>query len=224
MEHHDERVLSGIARKYPQLVLNFFKARLDRQERGEGEKHYEAVPYHMMELGKLLAKEPKQVVQAARSWYSSGGSLFAYTGGRLLQNIFPSITKDYEAELLPLVQGGVDDDIDFVLSLLRAYRGGLFLHGLCKSLIDVLPVGDKRIGQVRIILDSTGVVAGEFGMVDAYQRKKDEIQSWLSDSRPKVRAFAEAHVRALDQEIAAEQRRSETEYELRRREWTEGNA
>ncbi|MGY8682908.1 RelA/SpoT domain-containing protein [Bradyrhizobium sp. UFLA05-153] len=71
VDHHDERVLSAIARRYPQLVLNFLKARLDREERGEGEGRYEAVPYHMVDLGKLLAQEPKQVVQAAQSWYSS---------------------------------------------------------------------------------------------------------------------------------------------------------
>ncbi|MGY8682909.1 hypothetical protein Q2941_34825 [Bradyrhizobium sp. UFLA05-153] len=123
--------------------------------------------------------------------------------------------------MLALVERGVDDDINFVLSLLRAYSGGTFLHDLCKSLIGVLPDGDKRIGQVQMILDSTGVVRGEFGMVQAYQRKKDEIQPWLSDSRPKVRAFAEAHIRALDREIASEQRRSEAEYELRRRDWPE---
>lgn len=39
--------------------------------------------------------------------------------------------------------------------------------------------------------------------------------------RPEYRTFAKTHIRALDRAAAAEQRRSETEYELRRLEWPE---
>ena len=51
--------------------------------------------------------------------------------------------------------------------------------------------------------------------------QKKEVQSWFSDPRPKVRTFAEKYSRALERSIAAEQRRSEGDYEMRRREWTE---
>ena len=214
VEHHDERVLCAVAGKHPECVLSFFKARMDHNEDGETEERYEAVPYHMVDLGKVLARHPKVVLRSARSWYSSGDSLFTFTGGRLLQNIFPELTQEYEAELLELVRGGVEDDVNFVLSLLGSYRGGVFLYELCKALIEGLPEVDKRIRQIGAILDSTGVVSGEFGMVEVYQRKKEEMQSWHTDPRSKVRAFANAHIPALDRSIAAEQRRSETDYEL----------
>ncbi|MGB6795528.1 MAG: hypothetical protein WBE48_02865 [Xanthobacteraceae bacterium] len=58
-------------------------------------------------------------------------------------------------------------------------------------------------------------------LLEAYQRKKEELAPWLADERPKVRAFAERYIRTLDRSIAAEQRRSEADYELRRREWPE---
>jgi hypothetical protein len=185
LEHPGERVLCAVATRYPRLVLKFFKARVDRKENDEAEKGYEAVPYHMAELAKVLAQDAKLVLQVARSWYSSGDNLFTYTGGRLLQNIFPELTQEYEAELLALVRGGAEDDINFVLCLLGSYRGGTFLHELCKALIEGLPEGDRRVGQVGVILDSTGVVSGQFGMVEAYQRKKAEMRSWLSDPRSK---------------------------------------
>jgi hypothetical protein len=53
------------------------------------------------------------------------------------------------------------------------------------------------------------VVSGELGVVQAYQAKKAEMTSWLSDTDTKIRAFAERYVRLLDRQIAAEQRRSE---------------
>ena|SRR5260370_42025547 len=116
---------------------------------------------------------------------------------------------------------GTEDDINFVLSVLASYRGTSSLQELCKALVEAFPEGDRRIRQVEMIFDSTGVVTGEFGMVQAYHRKKEEMQTWLHDSRAKVRAFAEAHIRSLDRTIAAEQRRSETDHEMRRMEWPE---
>jgi hypothetical protein len=58
-------------------------------------------------------------------------------------------------------------------------------------------------------------------MVEAYQSKKNEMEGWLTDPRPAVRDFAEKYQRSLDRSIAAEQRRSETDYEMRRRDWPE---
>jgi len=60
-------------------------------------------------------------------------------------------------------------------------------------------------------------VSGEFGFVEAYLRKKQEMTDWLSDTDANVRAFAESYVRYLDRLIAAEQRRSEEDIEMRRR-------
>jgi hypothetical protein len=56
-------------------------------------------------------------------------------------------------------------------------------------------------------------------MREAYQRKKAEIQPWLTDPRPRVKAFAEAHDRMPDRMIAAEQRRSEEDLEARKRQY-----
>jgi ppGpp synthetase/RelA/SpoT-type nucleotidyltranferase len=221
IEHHDQWVLRVIAEKYPGLVWRLFKTRMDREAGGNIEGRYEPVPYEMRELVKPLARDARLGVQIVRPWYSRDDHLFTYTGGRLVHNVFPTFTNEFEGELLTLVRSGASEDIDFVLSILRSYQGGQFLHEVCKELIEALPDDDKRVGQVEVVLDGTGVVSGQFGMVHAFQGKKEEVQSWLSDPRAKVRAFAEKYVRSLDRRIAAEQRQSETDYELRRREWPE---
>jgi hypothetical protein len=56
---------------------------------------------------------------------------------------------------------------------------------------------------VEIILQSTGVVAGEFGFVEACTKKKQEMAAWLTDHDARVRAFAESYMRLLDRRIAA---------------------
>jgi len=49
---------------------------------------------------------------------------------------------------------------------------------------------NKKPGQVEVILESEGIVAGvsgRFGTVPVYQEKKKKTQNWLTDERPSVR-------------------------------------
>ena len=223
IDHHDEWILRDIAKHHSRVVLQFFKDRIDREAAHESEERYEAVPFQMNELGRPLAANATLAVQMVRSWYIPGDHLFEFTGGRLLQNIFPAFSPEFEAALLALTRTGNDDDLNFVLKVLRSYDGEQFLNEVSKGVIEALPEEDKRLDEVEIILEATGVVSGRFGMVQAYQRKKEETNSWLTDARAKVRAFAERYQRTLDRSIAAEQRRSEADYELSRREWQEEN-
>jgi hypothetical protein len=72
------------------------------------------------------------------------------------------------------------------------------------------------MSRIEIALQSTGVVSGEFGFVDAYRRKKHEIAAWSTEARPKVVAFATRYMDQLDRRMAYEQRQAEQQKELRR--------
>jgi hypothetical protein len=220
MDHHDERALLAIATAHPRIVWLFFKDRIEGEKAKAGGDRYEAVPFQLRELKSALARDPGLAIDVVRPWFTSGDNLFTYRGGKLLHNVFPTPTGDFEEGLIRLVRGGDTDDIGFVLSILHSYReGGTCLHNVCKELIERLPADDKLVGEIETVLESTGVVMGEFGFVDAFQRKREEMEPWLSDPRQKVREFAEKYRRSLERRIASEQRRSESDHELRRREW-----
>jgi ppGpp synthetase/RelA/SpoT-type nucleotidyltranferase len=221
IEHHDEWILREVAGRYPAIVWQLFKTRLDRGRNDDSETRYEPVPFQMTELNEPLAQDAALAIRSVRSWYTPGDHMFQFTGGRLLHNVFPAFTPEFETELVNLVRGANSDDIDFAVSILRSYDGGKFLHEVCKAVVDALPDDDEQLNEIEIILQSTGVVSGEFGMVQAYQGRKEEVQDWLTDPRPKVRAFGERYQRTLDRAIAAEQRRSESNHELRRMDWEE---
>jgi hypothetical protein len=70
---------------------------------------------------------------------------------------------------------------------------------------------------VRISIDNTGVVSGEFGLADAWRVSKESLRHWLTDERQVVKAFAEKHIAELDRMIAEEWRRVEAEREMRNR-------
>jgi hypothetical protein len=171
-ESNDEWFLRVIAAKFPALIWRFFKNRMDRKTAGEVGDGYQPIPFDMRELAQPLGREPKLAVQSVRSWYSNGDRIFAYSGGRLLHNVFSTFTEGFEAELLALVRSGNGADINFVLSVLRSYQGGSFLHAVSRELVEALPQSDDRLAEIEVILESTRTVAGEIGLDQAYQAKK----------------------------------------------------
>ncbi|MFZ3354634.1 MAG: hypothetical protein WA268_27620 [Xanthobacteraceae bacterium] len=116
-----------------------------------------------------------------------------------------------------MVQTGNRDDIEFVVRVMSSYHGEVFLNETCKVVVRALPAEDPLLGEVEVILQGTGIVAGEFGFVEAFTKKKQEMADWLPDPDAHVRAFAEKYMLFLDRRIAAEQRRSEENIELRKR-------
>ena len=213
--------MAAIGERFPESVWRFLRRRLDRHAQEEDDLRYEAISRGLGNLRTPLARDPAFAVKTVREWYTQDNRLFQYRGGRVLHDVFPRIGPEIEAPLLSIVREATDDAIDFVRQILQTYQGEPFVHGLCKAIVDAMPQDDPRLDEVEIILQSTGVVAGQFGFVEAYQRKSEEASLWLTDERPKVREFAERYIRTLDRSIAAEQRRSEADYEMRRREWPE---
>jgi ppGpp synthetase/RelA/SpoT-type nucleotidyltranferase len=220
LDYHDEKVLRPIANNHRRIVWLYFGTRIGREIANCSGEKYEAVPHELRNLKEPLAREPALAIDIVRTWFKPDDALFSYRGGRLLHAVFPTFGKGFEERLSTLVQIGNTDDIDFVLCVIRSYyEGGIFLQGICKELVNILPEDDPRLGQIEIVLQNTGGVWGQFGMVEAYQRKKQEMEAWLSDPRSKVRNFADRYCRSLDRTIASEQRRSEADYELGRRGW-----
>jgi hypothetical protein len=197
IDHYEERILQPIAENFPESVWRFLKSRLDHETPDDLYGKYEAIPYELHKLREPLSRDAGLAVDSVRSWYHEVKQLFQYRGGKILRCVFPSFSPELEAKLISVVREGGDEPVDFVLKLLRSYQGQTFLHGVCKEIVDSLPENDGRLGEVEVILETTGVVSGQFGLVDAYQRKKEEVASWLSDGRPKVRAFAEKYQRSL---------------------------
>ena len=145
--------------------------------------------------------------------------MFRFTGGLLLRAVFPTFTDELASSLNQIVARGSDEDYDFASRLLENYHGETPTHEVIKELIDRLPENDPRLTRLDICLRDTGGVWGEFGMVAAFRKKKEEIALWQKDSRPKVREFAASYVRRMEQQIASEQRSAEIRKELRMRDY-----
>src|SRR5207302_1515678 len=95
-------------------------------------------------------------------------------------------SDEFEAELLKLVQEGGERNLEFVLAVLRNYHGQPFIHRLSKEIVKSIPIDSTFRTEVAIALETTGVVSGEFGVSEAYERKRQEVLDWLTDPDERV--------------------------------------
>jgi hypothetical protein len=217
IESHAERVLGLMAKSQPEQVFDFFGERLAFAASREDDDSYEEIPFQFHGLEKSFANIADHAVSRVREWFVSGDPMFPFRGGLLLASTFPNFPEAFSRKLLSYVHAGNRADIEFVIRVMSSYHGEAFLNETCKAVVRALPAGDPLLPDVKIILQSTGVVAGEFGFVETYTKKKQEMATWLTENDAHVRAFAESYVRLLDRRIAAEQRRSEESIEMRKR-------
>ena len=211
-----ERIIQQIAASYPALVWDFLGERLiHEKDKGEGER-YKAVPFAFHGLGNELGQNPTLAIAAGRLWFSRDSSLFRFKGGRLISRVFPTCPRAFGEGLADLVTNGSESDVEFVMGIVQNYQGEETIHEVLKRIITRFPDDKLKLSAMKISFDNTGVVSGEFGMVEALCAKRAMLEPWRSDERPEVKNFAAIHIHELEQRIAAEQRIAEHDREMRR--------
>jgi ppGpp synthetase/RelA/SpoT-type nucleotidyltranferase len=217
IETHTEFVLAILASKRAARIFDFCDERLSFAASRDGQDSYEAVPYEFYELQSRFSDIANHAVEVVRRRFVIGDSLFQLTGGRLISAAFPKFSEPLKNKLMSCIQTGGVGDLEFVAKILASYDGEPFVEEPCKEIVRKLPAGNDLWESIEIVLQSIGVVSGEFGLVEAYRQKREAISSWLSDRDESVRLFSQKFIGSLDRQIAAEQRRSEEYLELRKR-------
>jgi hypothetical protein len=227
LDYQAEEVLAAVCAYDSASVLDFLVNRLKeevaernhRRDTGVSEEDaFEAIPHHLHQLNKLLAKEPRALMNALRSNFDvEARSMLPYRGGaRLLEAVFPNFADPLAALLQELVAAADPKDIDFALSVLRIFGGGAPILGTAKFIVKVVPEKSPAWNELAAALETTGVVMGEYGMAEAFERKRQEMLIWSGDEDPRVRAFAAWLIEDLDQFIARERQRADEGIELRK--------
>ena len=219
VDYHSEMILTPIAQNFPAKVIRFFGKRLELEDNKAACDGYQAIPFKLHELHQPLAENPDNVVSVTREWFHKGNTLLSYRAGRMVTIIFPTLSEGIQNSLISLISSAEKRDIEFVIEVLRSYGGKVFPHDVCEKLIEELPSNDPLLEEVETALNSTGVLRGEFGLVEAYKDKRTAIEPWTSHSNEKVQAFARTYIHNLDQCIAAEQRHTEELIELQKRKY-----
>ncbi|NGZ98072.1 MAG: hypothetical protein CV089_18425 [Nitrospira sp. WS110] len=185
----------------------------DTGDRAQGE----LIPFEFQGLEAVLAKDPQLAISKGLAWFAQDQAEFRFRGGSLLGRAFPTCTPEFAAALAKVVNAGGGTETDFALAILQNYLGSTSTDDVLQEIVSRFPQDARKIDQVRTIINTTGVVSGEFGLANAWGVKKESLRRWLTDERPTVTGFAAQHMAELDQMIMAERRRVEAERELRER-------
>lgn len=215
IDYHAEEILYLIAQKVPDKVLQFLCQRLVTHSQNR-KSVFDAIPHTLHKLNEPLSKLPREAVRVVREQYDGDYSMFIYRGARLLKIIFPQFPSEFEAELINVVRVGGDTNIEFVLAVLRNYGGQTSIHQVCKEIIKSVPTDSIFRSDVAIALETTGVVEGEFGFAEAYERKKNEVKDWMTDPDEKLQEFAKWYIANLEQMSVTERKRAEERIALRK--------
>lgn len=216
IDYHAEEILCVIAEKSPKLVVEFFCKRLSKEKDEEDETSYNAIPYSFHKLSEPLSKHPEQLVDTILDIYDGNYGLFIYHGALLLKIIFPNFPIDFQQKLLRVIESKEKNNLLFVMAILRNYDGNPIIHNVCKELVKILPDDSDLENEIKVILQSTGVVSGEYGFVNAYNLKFEEIQPWLQDENPKVKEFTQKYIADLEKLIEYEKKRTDEDITLRK--------
>jgi hypothetical protein len=230
LDYQAEDVLYAIGKHDLQAVVEFVIARLahdrmlakqrsQREREGmvnESEK-FEAIPYQLTKLNKLFETAPEALLKVLRSDFDDEvRSLFVYRGVRLVRSTFPNYGPELERLLLEYVATGRENDMEFAIGILRAYDGSPAILHVCKAIIKAVPERSRLWNEVGAAIEATGVVSGEFGMAEAYERKLTSLEPWKTDEDERVRSFAEWLSDGLVNFIAQERQRAEQGLALRK--------
>lgn len=227
LDYQAEEVLAAVCAYDSASVLDFLVNRLkeevaEHSHRRESsvfeEDAFEAIPYHLHQLNKLLAKEPRALVNVLRNEFDDETrSMFPYRGAaRLLEAVFPNFADPLAVLLQELVTKADPMDIDFALSVLRVFGGGAPILETAKFIVKVVPEKSPAWNELAAALETTGVVTGEYGMAEAFERLRQEMLIWSGDEDPRVRAFAAWLNEGLEQFINRERQRADEGIELRK--------
>jgi len=217
LEFHAEEILYLIAKKYPLQVFDVLNARIKKEERPHTST-YEAIPFSLHKLNEPLSKHPREIVDSARKQYKGikEYSFFVFRGARLVKIVFPDFSEEFQDVLSSFVRSGKTSDCEFVLAILRNYDGIEAIQKLCIEIVRMLPFGSKLLAEVACVLQSTGVVQGEYGLTEAYQKKKEQLSGWLNSPDEKVRSFVSEVIDNLQKASEFERRRADEDIALRK--------
>jgi len=93
------------------------------------------------------------------------------------------------------------------------------LHNVCKELIKEYPKNEDYHKKMFIVLSQMGVVSGEYGFVEGFKNKKEEIQSWKKDKNKAIKLFVKKYEDYLDKRIVDEKKQADEDIELRKRQF-----
>ncbi len=215
IDYHEENILAALAKRFPEIVLDWFGGRLARSK-DEAVTDYSAIPYSFSELREVLKLHPQKILTAVRNWYDGPETKGASGISYFLNRVYPEFDQALTDHLATMVDQHDTKTLQFLVDVLEGFNGRNELLPLLRQILRSPAAPDSIERSIQSLIEETGVISGEFGLGQAYLRKAEMLEPWLQDDSDRVKRFAKSLIDGLKNRAASENRWSEQERALRR--------
>lgn len=231
LDWHIEEVLQPLVEKYPVDFINFLLKRVEYSKQFKDRRdiisRYDAIPHSFDRLGESLRKASKVIIPVVLSWFSMGEPkkdqwLYRWEATHFLKDIFPGSDPLLQNELVAMIRRGGKDGEVVIHSFISRFEGEDFLWTLVREIIDAYRNSEAYLEIKRSLfgyLSQTGVVSGEYGLVEAHSSKKQSLITLKTGASPDFLTFLEEYEEYLDKAIAGERKRADDDIDRRKREY-----
>jgi len=212
-------LLLAIGERYGlKAVLDVFMKRIEkdieRKEKTgwESDERYEAIPYHFNpNLNKFMAEHPdyEKVTNGWTAKMTTDWSIYNWHVSNFLQKV----EKGFDKVLTSLIQKGDDENLMKAARAMQSIDSVNF--DICLKIISRTD-NEKIIKLVGANMYSTGVVSGEYGISEAYEKKAEQFKKYLTDESERVRRFAKRMIESFQASAKRERQQADEEKQLRR--------
>ncbi|MCL1078804.1 hypothetical protein D5R81_12735 [Parashewanella spongiae] len=229
LNYQIESILTQVVQDNITDILYFFEQRLALKElrlKSPSENYYETIPHSLSMINKPLSQDPKKLIQFIKRHQDSFSGL-KKTG---VISLFKKCFSPYESKLNKVIFDNLNPldkgDFKLILDIASCYEGNSAILPLIRDLLINSKFdshNDERFAMILRALTSTGVTRGNYGFVDAYQNKLENIQEWLNDTNSSVVKFAYKYKEYLEQRIEEEIKRIEEQITLEKHSYGVGD-
>ena len=212
-----EKILSPMAEKYPERIIKFFYQRVGLRK--SGSNLIDSVPFSFQLLKEPLNKSVEKVVPNILKWLKEDDWKYKWEAGHLINIIFPVIDDKLKEIIIDLIKEKDSETLEQIFWVLDKYKGTSDVLGIVNEIIKNFKVTTKMRNRLFSILSHTGVVTGEYGLVEAYKSKIKDIQPWLSEDSEDTVEFAKGYIAYLGNAIKYENARVDKELDLMKSEF-----
>ena len=199
-------------------VLDVFMKRIEKDVGSKVKKgrhigeRYEVIPYHFNpNLDKFMAEHSdyEKFISGWVAKMTTGWSIYNWHVSNFLQ----SVEKGFGKILTSLIQKGGYEN------LMKAARAMQSIESVDFDIcIEIIRRTDNKniIDLVGGNMYATGVVSGEYGIAEAYEKKAEKLKEYVRDESEGVRIFVNRMIKSFQESAKRERQLTDEEKQLRR--------
>lgn len=227
MDYDTQILLLAVAQDYFSLAMEVFIKRIrertkQKKEKGFAFVKYDGIPYDLNNEFKEYIAKHKEYPKIAANWINKMSlrfSIYNWELAHLVQRIDGPI---FDEILLKMIKEG-GNNLKKAILLLQNIK--ITDYKICFKIIK--KTHDKKDWQnVKSLIYNTGVVSGEYGIAEAYEKKAEEIKKYpvkgTKKEKERAEEFKKEIIKDLLESAKRERQRANEEIKLRKLEYGDG--